>query len=225
MIGSANIAIISGSPAGVGTTVPDPQTGGSRLMLPEPNLFEAAREVKPPVEYRPVAGFPAYRVGSDGTVSSCWSRGGRRRVLTDKWHIKVPDVGDKGHLRVELRDESGTVAKFMVHRLVLEAFVGPCPAGMEGCHGDGDPTNNRITNLRWDTPENNWADRKRHGRGCEGTKSSQAKLDDEAVQVIRDERARGVPLKNLAARFGVSMAKISQVALGQNWRHVNGRGY
>ncbi|AUX81960.1 HNH endonuclease [Mycobacterium phage Frankie] len=41
--------------------------------------------------------------------------------------------------------------KKLVHRLVLEAFSGPCPPGAEGCHNDGDRSNNRIENLRWDT--------------------------------------------------------------------------
>lgn len=51
----------------------------------------------------------------------------------------------------------------LVHRLVLEAFVGPCPEGMEGCHGDGDPTNNSLGNLRWDTATSNQLDKVRHG--------------------------------------------------------------
>lgn len=50
-----------------------------------------------------------------------------------------------------------------VHRAVLEAFVGPCPPGMECCHNDGDPTNNHVSNLRWDTHAANMADRARHG--------------------------------------------------------------
>ena len=51
----------------------------------------------------------------------------------------------------------------LIHRLVLEAFVGPCPEGMEACHWDGDPTNNRVENLRWDTRSANARDRVRHG--------------------------------------------------------------
>ena len=44
-----------------------------------------------------------------------------------------------------------------VHTIVLEAFVGPRPEGMVGCHGNGDRLDNRLVNLRWDTPsENNY---------------------------------------------------------------------
>lgn len=50
----------------------------------------------------------------------------------------------------------------MVHRLVLEAFVGSCPEGMQCCHWDDVPTNNRLSNLRWDTPAENEKDKARN---------------------------------------------------------------
>lgn len=50
-------------------------------------------------------------------------------------------------------DEPGN--RHFVHRLVLTAFRGPCPTGKEGCHNDGDHTNNQLRNLRWDTHRNN----------------------------------------------------------------------
>lgn len=50
-----------------------------------------------------------------------------------------------------------------VHVLVLTAFVGVRPRRMEGCHNDGDPTNNHLANLRWDTASSNQRDRVVHG--------------------------------------------------------------
>ena len=50
-----------------------------------------------------------------------------------------------------------------VHRLVLEAWVGPCPDGYECCHNDGDFRNNTVSNLRWDTRSNNGRDKREHG--------------------------------------------------------------
>lgn len=58
-----------------------------------------------------------------------------------------------------------------VHRLVLEAFVGPCPPGMEACHWNGIPGDNRLHNLRWDTPSANNADILRLGRHYETKKT------------------------------------------------------
>jgi hypothetical protein len=58
---------------------------------------------------------------------------------------------------------SGRRVTRSVHRLVLDAFVGFRPDGMEGCHRDGEPSNNRLSNLRWDTVSENHLDTVRHG--------------------------------------------------------------
>jgi len=50
-----------------------------------------------------------------------------------------------------------------VHVLVLTAFVGPCPAGMETLHEDGVRANNQLSNLRWGTRSENAKDKIRHG--------------------------------------------------------------
>ena len=67
-----------------------------------------------------------------------------------------------GHLVVTLwRGNKGRTRR--VHQLVMAAFVGPCPAGREVCHGDGNPARNCLSNLRYDTRSNNHRDAGRHG--------------------------------------------------------------
>ena len=51
----------------------------------------------------------------------------------------------------------------LVHRLVLEAFVGPRPEGMVARHLNGDPGDNRLENLAWGTQSENNYDKVRHG--------------------------------------------------------------
>lgn len=51
-----------------------------------------------------------------------------------------------------------------VGSIVLEAFVGARPNGMECCHADDDPWNNHLANLRWGTHSDNAHDRVRNGR-------------------------------------------------------------
>ena len=53
------------------------------------------------------------------------------------------------------------------HALVMEAFVGPRPAGYEVSHRDGDASNNHVRNLRYATRQENQHDRRfheKHGR-------------------------------------------------------------
>lgn len=121
------------------------------------------------VEYRDIQGFPGYRVGNDGSVWFAWRtcRSGRR--ITGKWKLmkqgfhKERSAGRR-YRHVNLTPpEGGKYQTFKVHRLVLTAFVGPCPEGMECRHLDGDAANNRLSNLCWGTREENIADSKRNG--------------------------------------------------------------
>ena len=50
-----------------------------------------------------------------------------------------------------------------VHRAVAEAFLGPRPDGCDICHGNGDASDNRVENLRYDSRSANIRDAVRHG--------------------------------------------------------------
>lgn len=82
------------------------------------------------------------------------------RIRSPRGNILKPYTLKSGHQQVSL----GKVRGQYVHRLVLEAFIGPCPPGMQACHWDDDPSNNALSNLRWGTPSDNGHDRTRNGR-------------------------------------------------------------
>jgi hypothetical protein len=65
---------------------------------------------------------------------------------------------------VNLRLPDGELWHVHIHVLVLTTFVGPRPDGHEGCHNNGEPSDNRLVNLRWDTPCANQADKLVHQR-------------------------------------------------------------
>ena len=112
-----------------------------------------------------------------------------------------------GHLTVAI----GRGNSRQVHALVLEAFVGSAPLRHEARHKNGDPTDNRLANLAWDTRGNNTRDKKWH-RGTELTK-----LRPPQVREIKQALARGGPRgfqARLAERFDVSPATISAVKNG-----------
>jgi hypothetical protein len=68
----------------------------------------------------------------------------------------------KGYQQVHLFKD-GKSATVTVHSLVAEAFIGPRPKGKQVAHNDGDPTNNRASNLRYVGQAENEADKKKHG--------------------------------------------------------------
>ncbi len=172
------------------------------------------------VVYKDIDGFPGYRIGSDGSVWSCrWSWGHGVKIRPDHWRKLRPGLAGAGYRFVNLHGDAGKRTRY-IHRLLLEAFVGPCPPGHEGCHNNGDRTDNRLVNLRWATHRENIADREAHGGNPKGTRNGQAKLDEAQVQAIREMRAEGQEYKAISAKFGVSTSAIGFIVKRKLWRHI-----
>lgn len=124
-------------------------------------------------EWRPVVGYEGcYEVSDRGRVKSLTrlvpSKAGSTRTSPGRLLATPPTKGGGGYPRVSLGSNTNT--RF-VHLLVLEAFVGPRPEGMEGCHNDGNPANNRLDNLRWDTHSSNISDAVQHGTHTNASKT------------------------------------------------------
>ena len=101
------------------------------------------------VTVRPISGFPGYQISSDGIVF-----GQRGKPIK-------PFFTPQGYCMAALRRNGKSYFR-RLHHLVLEAFVGPRPPGMCGCHyPNPDKQDNRLQNLRWDTHEENCKDRYR----------------------------------------------------------------
>lgn len=113
----------------------------------------------------PVVGWEGYYEVSDmGRVRSVDRTIIRSDGKVRRWSGRVLAAGTNRHgYPLVALSRSGKPQSKKVHRLVLEAFVGPCPDGMEACHHDGDRANAELVNLRWDTPSANAFDRIRHG--------------------------------------------------------------
>lgn len=156
-------------------------------------------------EIKPINGYPGYFVSSHGHIYS-EKRGARRRLK--------PDAGDQGHLRVTLyRNGDKSYERILVHRLVLEAFVGPAPAPeSQGRHIDRNPENNAASNLVWGDQEANWSDSKRHG-----TYRRYSKLTVEQAAEIRHRFEAGESGASLGRAFGISDTQARNIGQGKQW--------
>lgn len=110
-----------------------------------------------------------------------------------------------------------------VHRLVLGAFVGPCPDGMECRHLNGDRADNRLMNLSWGTSAENARDRVDHGTVYrpQGALNPAAKLTEADVVAIRAAHASGETATSISRRFAVDRRTVGNVARGDSWRHIH----
>lgn len=158
-------------------------------------------------EWRNVVGFEGmYEISNHGQV---------RSVKTGQ--IKKQSFSKKDN-RFYLglwKDNKQKIVK--PHRLVLEAFIGKCPEGLEGCHNDGNALNNHVSNLRWDTHTSNIHDRVKHGTSNRGERCAAAKLTQIQVNAIKQDCRTQ---KEIAIEYGVQQSAISRIKNGKRWQHT-----
>lgn len=171
--------------------------------------------------WKPVVGMEhALEVSTQGRVRSLPKTDRIGRTVAPRiLQTRLVGPGRKRYVRVRVTIDS-TQYDLAVHSLVLKAFVGPRPDGMQGCHNDGDPQNNSIENLRWDTAAGNTLDRVRHGTVPRGEQLGTSILNNQQVAFIKAACASGVRPWVLAKGFGVSRRTVAQIRLGRNWAHV-----
>ena len=103
-------------------------------------------------EYRSIDGHPGYEVSNYGNIKS-YKR-------DPNGVIRKPGRHNKGYLKIGFY-EKGKYINYFIHRLVLSTFIGPPPADRpQTRHLDGDPTNNKLSNLRWASQAENEDDKR-----------------------------------------------------------------
>ena len=176
-----------------------------------------ALPIVPNAEIRHCPNWTGYAVDTKGGAWSCrtpfrrWSR----VVFRKTWRkLKPMPDGRLGHLRVQVRRIDGTCKREFVHRLVLEAFVGPCPDGMEACHSpDRNPQNNCVENLRWGTTADNTSDSIKDGTHYSfgsGEQHPGVKYSDEMVREIF-AASQTDSLNKVASMFGVGKEYVAAI--------------
>lgn len=167
--------------------------------------------------------YEGYKVGSDGTVWTLWRSNGNGHV---RWK-------DTDYKLVEQRTGKGGYTYAMincknikVHQLILFAFEGPCPDGLECLHKDGDPKNNAKYNLKYGTHLENSHDSLKHGTFPVGESNGRSVLREEHVLLIRKWKEQGCKRKvivKLIKEFDgtiISIQQVDNVTSGRSWKSI-----
>lgn len=148
---------------------------------------------------------PGYLVGSDGTII-----GLRGKAL-------VPINNGNGYLYVNVRGGKRQKHAY-IHRLVCEAFWGPCPEGMEAAHKDGNQSDCSAVNVAWKTHRNNILDKQAHGTQTKGAAHHSALFTDDQVACIRQQYATNqANTHKLSKQYGVTTSCIQKIIDGKSY--------
>ncbi len=131
----------------------------------------------------------------------------------------------QGYKKVCIKTNEG-IKNRLVHRLVLEAWEGPCPVGCVTNHKNGDKTDNRLVNLEYCTQSENMAHAYGYGLSPKpptrkGSECRLAKLTEEKILAIRAETDRKPGyVKRLGIKYGVTGSTVSKILLRKIWTHI-----
>jgi hypothetical protein len=169
----------------------------------------------------PILGYEGiYEVSDQGRIRSLSravgnrSRSGNYFTYEMPGRVLRPCPGSHGYLMVYLC-KCGRKKGVLLHRIVLEAFVGPCPDGCQAGHGAGGKLDNRLANLRWRTlHENNFTDKIRDGKDARGEKHGASKLTQGEVKAIRADCRS---CSEIAKDYGIHPRYVSLIRRRKRW--------
>lgn len=164
-------------------------------------------------QWREIKGYDGYyKISNRGRVKSFKHKKNGRIIKP------FPTVNN--YLQISLY-KNNKRSPALVHRLVLEAFVGINPK-LKTNHKDGDKTNNNLTNLEYCTHSENV----KHAyttnlMSKKGERHHLNKLTAKEVLEIRNLSAKGTYSRNqLAEIYKVTASNISAIVLKRSWRHI-----
>ncbi len=92
---------------------------------------------------------------------------------------------------------------------------------MVTCHNDGNPANNRLSNLRWGTLSSNEIDKIKHGTSNHGERHGRAKLNEQQVRIIRWLlKNTNMFQKEIGKVFKVTQSHIDSIKHYKQWKHI-----
>jgi len=175
------------------------------------------------VQFAHISGFDGYLVSDDGRVMTCKvQNSGVTRYYSFWRELKAHAHQKNRYITVGLHDRHSPHKTYLrrVHRLMLETFVGPCPAGMESSHINGNRSDNRLANLCWESHSDNLDRKRQHGTSLNGERKPNAKLNPIQVQEIMLARKRGQTIDSLAIQYSVARVTIYKIVYRKSWTHI-----
>ena len=121
--------------------------------------------------------------------------------------------------------KNGICKYVRIHRLLAITFL-PNPQNLPCInHKNGIKTDNRLANLEWCTVAQNNKHAHDNGlippkEGLKGMKNHKALVTDKQVIEMRKLRTKGMTLKILGTKYGISFRTVWDIVTYRHWKHL-----
>lgn len=175
--------------------------------------------------WRPIIGRDGYEVSDFGNVRSRFKPGNHKQKRAQVARLLSLAHNTNGYRTVSIPKVGDTVYQHvLVHRLVLESFVGPCPTGHEGAHLNGDRVDNRLVNLQWCTHEENERHKIAHGtRAATENPTPPQRFRDGRFGRFGTLAEKSISQGAIARLFSISHKAVSDVLSRRIWAEEEDR--
>ena len=168
--------------------------------------------------WKPVVGNESrYEVSSNGIIRN-------KKTQKSVWYR----ITKFGYCYIRLYVDGGKSKNYMVHRIVMAAFVGPIPHKHDVDHVNGVKTDNRVENLEYVTRSENIRRSYAMGiRSVAGSKNPRATLTESEVLQIKSllkkvkSKEIDITLRRIGGMFGVTRDTVKNINCGRTWANVN----
>ena len=178
-----------------------------------------------------------YQVSSEGRIKSVSRNVQYYNPLADRECVRhlrekimKPQLSKRGYYLVcsPVPSDNGVRTSLSIHRIVAKAFLDNPDNKPTVNHKNGNKLDNRLQNLEWATFSENLQHAYDTGLAKSviskftrrGEDHHKVKLSNSDIVEIKKLRAKGLKLKEIASLYSVSFSLISQICLGDIWKHL-----
>lgn len=159
-------------------------------------------------QWKTIPSLPDYQASNMGRIKSLKTQKILSGCLNENGYYKFClSVGGKNIYRIR-------------SSLVMEAWHGARPAHKVVCHENGDPSDDRLENLKYKTQKENIADKYRHGTILFGERNPRARITKEIAEYIFLSKES---TEKLSKELSVSSPTIDAIRNRKSWRHITSK--
>lgn len=193
----------------------------SKFDITKPDTGKSSSEVI----FRDIPGWEGYLASNEGKVYSVKVPGSRGLLDYNHPHEMIPrDWGNRGRLRIYLRNNTQKKHAFSISHLVWMAFNNQLyvPEGMVIDHINCDPSDNRPENLQLITHSENIKRAYNYTRSAfmNGANNGSYKITTQQVGAILEDYQNGLRVCDIQKKYHISQAQTKGIARSERRKDI-----